>query len=218
MLNICEIFTSIQGESTLAGYLCTFVRLSGCNLRCAWCDTRYSYDNANGDGGGVLMSIDDIVAQVSKTPVELIEITGGEPLLQTDVTALCRELLRLNYKVMIETNGTQNIKTIPQEVRRIIDIKCPDSGHGGSFLADNLKYMTPNDEIKFVLASIDDAVWAKNFCDTHKLLSKCPVTFSPVSRTLPLGRLAGWMAENHVFGIRLGLQLHKVIWGDKRGV
>jgi 7-carboxy-7-deazaguanine synthase len=146
-----------------------------------------------------------------------VEITGGEPLLQADTPILCEELLRLGYKVMLETNGSLDIGAIPRGVHRIVDIKCPGSGQGDSFFVDNLKNLTSNDEIKFVLASIDDAVWAKEFCYTHQLLSICPIIFSPVSKIFPLDKLADWMVKNHVSGVRLGFQLHKTIWGDGRG-
>jgi 7-carboxy-7-deazaguanine synthase len=217
MLNVCEIFTSLQGESTLTGYLCAFIRLSGCNLRCVWCDTRYSYGD-NDAGTPTPMTVNGIIAQISQIPVDLVEITGGEPLLQPDTPVLCKELLRLGYKVMIETNGSRDISVIPREVYRIIDIKCPGSGQSGSFFIDNLKNLSSNDEIKFVLASIDDAVWAKEFCGVHELIHKCSITFSPVSATLPPDKLADWMVKNHISGIRLGLQLHKTIWGNLRGV
>ncbi|MDR3012015.1 MAG: radical SAM protein [Chitinispirillales bacterium] len=213
-LNVCEIFASIQGESTLAGYPCVFVRLAGCNLRCAWCDTSYSHD----DNSGVSTHINDIIGEIAKFPIKLIEITGGEPLLQPSTAALCDELLCRGYQVMIETNGTLDIGAVSNKVRRIVDIKCPGSGCGGSFLIHNLKHLTSNDEIKFVLASIDDAVWAKKFCDEHRITKKCSVTFSPVSSSLPYEKLADWMVENRFDGIRFGVQLHKIIWGERRGV
>jgi 7-carboxy-7-deazaguanine synthase len=214
-LNICEFFTSIQGESALAGYPCTFIRLAGCNLRCVWCDTRYSYDD---DSAVTPMSVNDVIGQISRLPVNLVEITGGEPLLQPGTPALCAELLRRGYQVMVETNGSIDIGVVPKEVRRVVDIKCPDSGSGRSFLIDNLKRLSQNDEAKFVLASISDAVWAKEFCDTHRLTQKCAVTFSPVTSNLPYEKLADWMVEARVNGIKFGIQLHKIIWGGKRGV
>ena len=214
MLDVCEIFVSVQGESTLAGRLCAFTRLAGCNLRCAWCDTAYSYS----PGIGTQMSVDGIIGEIEKFSVKLVEITGGEPLLQADTAALCDELLRRGYEVMVETNGSLDIGAIPKGVRRIVDVKCPDSGSGGSFLVDNINYLDKNDEVKFVIASINDACWAKEFCDLHNIPQKCTAIFSPVSASLPYDKLADWMVENHLADIRLGLQLHKIIWGDKRGV
>ena len=164
------------------------------------------------------MSVDGIIAEISKVLVNLVEITGGEPLLQAEVSALCAELLNRGYRVMIETNGTQDISVISPKVRRVVDIKCPGSGCGDTFFADNLNYITPNDEIKFVLASIEDAVWAKDFCESRGLAKKCPVTFSPVQALLPYDVLADWMTKNSLNDIRFGVQLHKIIWGSRRGV
>jgi len=208
MLNVCEIFASIQGESTRAGRLCVFVRLSGCNLRCVWCDTQYSYGNS-----GVSMSVDEILREVGQYNIKLVEITGGEPLLQPEVVPLCEKLLSGGYDVMVETNGSLDIGVVPKGIKRVVDVKCPDSGSGGSFLIDNLKYINSNDELKFVLASINDAIWARQFCDEHSTISKCQVIFSPVPSSLPYDTLADWMIENKLDGIRLGIQLHKVIWG-----
>jgi len=213
MLNVREIFTSIQGESSLAGCLCTFVRLSGCNLRCAWCDTRYSYADNGGGGSVKAMSVDDILREVGRYGVKLVEITGGEPLLQPEVVPLCEGLLSGGYGVMIETNGSLDIGAIPKGVKRVVDVKCPGSGSGGSFFVDNLKYLDDNDELKFVLASLDDAVWARRFCVEHCVINKCQIIFSPVSSALPYDTLADWMVESRLDGIRLGIQLHKVVWG-----
>lgn len=214
MLNVTEIFTSLQGESTLAGYPCTFVRLAECNLRCAWCDTTYSHDLS----AAKFMTLEEIISEVSKFPVKLVEITGGEPLLQSESVRLCEELLEHGYRVMIETNGSLDISVVPQGVRRIVDVKCPDSGCGGSFLLDNLQHICDNDELKFVVASINDCEWAKNFCASHDLTKTCTVTFSPVNKKLSYNKLADWLIANCTDNIRLGLQLHKIIWGDKRGV
>jgi len=215
MLNVCEIFTSIQGESTRAGCLCTFVRLYGCNLRCKWCDTRYSYGNSSDGKPAEMMSVENILHEVEKRNVKLVEITGGEPLLQADAVMLCETLMSNGYEVMFETNGSLDISVIPKGVRRIVDVKCPGSGSGGNFLVDNLKYINNDDELKFVLASLEDAVWAKKFCDEHGVTHKCQVIFSPVSSSLSYDTLADWMVENRLDGVRLGIQLHKVIWGEK---
>jgi 7-carboxy-7-deazaguanine synthase len=224
MLNVSEIFLSLQGESTQSGRPCSFVRLFGCNLRCAWCDTKY----ARGDGGGVepsSMSVADVIAAVEKLyesavspSPRLVEVTGGEPLLQPETVTLCADLLALGYEVMAETNGSLDIGAFPKGVRRVVDVKCPDSSGGGSFLADNINRLGPGDELKFVLASIDDAVWAAEFCRRHGLADRCPIIFSPAAPPLPYNVLADWMVKTRPSGVRLGVQLHKLIWGGKRGV
>jgi len=213
MLRVCEIFTSIQGESTQAGRLCTFIRLSGCNLRCVWCDSPYAYSVDSGE----LTPIGDVVRTVSGIGVKLVEITGGEPLMQKRTPALCERLLDAGFEVMLETNGSMDISAVPKEVHRIVDVKCPSSGAGGSFMLENIRYLTANDELKFVLVSLHDAEWAKEFCEEHRLTEKCTVIFSPVARNLEYGKLADWMLENRLKDIRFGFQLHKVVWGDKRG-
>ncbi|MDR0330846.1 MAG: radical SAM protein [Chitinispirillales bacterium] len=220
MLTVCEIFFSLQGESTQSGRLCAFVRLRGCNLRCVWCDTAYAYTEP-----GKAMSVDGVVAALEKFfsggasgAPRLVEITGGEPLLQPEVPALCERLLGAGYEVMVETNGSLDISVLPEGVRRIVDVKCPGSGSGGSFFIDNLRHICAGDEVKFVLASIGDAAWADGFCRMHRLAERCAVIFSPVPASLPYSALAEWMAENRTFGARLGVQLHKVIWGDRRSV
>jgi len=231
MLNVSEIFLSIQGESTRCGRPCSFVRLFGCNLRCAWCDTVYARgDEADGGASSQasVMSVPDVIAAVEKlysgggkAAVEsprLVEITGGEPLLQPETPALCAALSALGYEVMVETNGALNIGVLPPAVRRVVDVKCPGSGEAGSFFIDNVKHLSHNDELKFVLASIDDAVWAAEFCDRHALADRCPIIFSPVPSLLPYDVLAKWMIGARPVGVRLGIQLHKVIWGDARGV
>ncbi|MCL2182559.1 MAG: radical SAM protein [Chitinispirillia bacterium] len=214
MLRVCEIFTSIQGESTHAGRLCTLVRLSGCNLRCVWCDSPFSYAMDSGK----MMHIAEIVRTVGDLGARLVELTGGEPLMQPRVAVLCEKLLAGGYEVLVETNGSKDISILPAGVGRIVDIKCPGSGSSGSFLMDNLKHLNRGDEVKFVVASLDDAVWAKDFCKKHGIAERCAVMFSPVARNLPYNKLAEWMVANRLSNIRFGFQLHKVIWGDKRRV
>jgi 7-carboxy-7-deazaguanine synthase len=229
MLKISEIFLSLQGESTQSGRLCSFVRLFGCNLRCVWCDTRYADGSDVNFNEPSLMSVPDVVAAIEnlysddaaggEKETRLIEITGGEPLLQPDTAALCADLLAMGCEVMVETNGSLNIGALPPGVRRVVDVKCPDSGAGGSFLADNINHIGPNDELKFVLASIDDAVWAAEFCSRHGLTGRrCPIIFSPASPSLPYEALADWMVKTRPAGVRFGIQLHKLIWGGRRGV
>jgi 7-carboxy-7-deazaguanine synthase len=168
------------------------------------------------------MRVDDIIAELEKLysgapkTRRLAEVTGGEPLSQPETAELCGRLLAAGYEVMVETNGSLNISVLPEGVSRIIDVKCPGSGEGGSFLADNINHIRSDDELKFVLASIDDAIWAKGFCDKNGLIGRCPITFSPAAPLLPYKALAGWMVENRLDGIRFGIQLHKAIWGDER--
>jgi 7-carboxy-7-deazaguanine synthase len=214
MLRICEVFTSIQGESTHAGRLCTFVRLAGCNLRCVWCDSPFSYAMDAGE----LIPISEIYNTVGETGVTLVGITGGEPLIQPRVAVFCEKLLDGGYDVMVETNGSMDISILPKGVHRIVDIKCPGSGSGGTFILDNLEYLNKNDEVKFILASLNDADWANEFCEKHAISEKCPVTFTPEPRNLSYDKLANWMVDNRLKDIRFGFQLHKIIWGDKRGV
>jgi len=231
MLTVSEIFLSIQGESTQCGRLCSFVRLFGCNLRCVWCDTKYARGDGGdgGDGGDASsMSVPDVIAAVgelysggetaaARVP-RLVEITGGEPLLQPETADLCAGFLALGYEVMVETNGTLDIAVLPPGVRRVVDVKCPGSGEGSGFLTYNIDRIGPGDELKFVLASIDDAVWAAEFCVRRGLAGRCPIIFSPAAPSLPYNILAEWMVKARPAGVRLGIQLHKVIWGDKRGV
>ncbi len=225
MLTVSEIFLSVQGESTRWGRPCSFVRLFGCNLRCVWCDTKYARDG--GDGVATAMSVPDVIAAVEglysgkggqKEEGRLVEITGGEPLLQPETPDLCAGLLSLGYEVMVETNGSLDICVLPPGVRRVVDVKCPDSGEGGVFLTDNIGLMGPSDELKFVVASISDAIWAADFCDRHALAARCPIIFSPVASLLPYDALAEWMVKTRPTGVRMAVQLHKVIWGDRRGV
>jgi 7-carboxy-7-deazaguanine synthase len=209
MLNVCEIFSSVQGESSRSGHLCVFVRLSGCNLKCSWCDTRYACDEP-----GRPMKYLEVMDEVDKYRINLVEITGGEPLLQPDVIHLCRNLLEEEFTVLVETNGSQDISILPKGVHRIVDVKCPGSGMADSFLMDNLNHLNEGDELKFVLASIDDAEWAIKFCVDHDYVNVGEVIFSPVSSTLPYNVLADWMVDNKLSGVKIGVQLHKILWND----
>lgn len=206
-LQITEIFHSIQGESTFAGEPCVFVRLTGCNLRCRWCDTEYAFH------GGERMSVDDIVAKVRAFPCRRVEITGGEPLLQPlGVKALAERLLADNYAVMIETSGERDLAPVPETVVKIVDVKCPGSGEGGSFRSSNLALLRPWDELKFVIASRDDYDFARNFAETHRCAHRAgAILFSPVFGRLEARDLAQWMLRDGVEA-RLGLQIHKFIW------
>jgi 7-carboxy-7-deazaguanine synthase len=222
---ITEIFKSVQGEGTRAGLPCVFVRLTGCNLRCTWCDTAYAFH------GGKKASVEEVLARVDElcgrngeqagasAAVPLVELTGGEPLLQKEIYPLAEELLRRGYTVMIETSGEQYVGELPPEVIKIVDVKCPDSGEAESFDIKNLEAVDGKDEMKFVLSTRRDYEFARDFVKEHKLADKVrAVLFSPVFAD-PNGRWEGLEAKTLVewiladgLPVRLGLQLHKFIW------
>ena len=233
---VTEIFRSIQGEGTRAGLPCVFVRLTGCNLRCVWCDTAYAFH------GGEKKTLDDVLREVRSLAaapshnghppgraIELVEITGGEPLLQPEVGPLAGRLLAEGYTVMIETSGERDISPasgLPVEVIKIVDVKCPDSGEFGTFDMSNLDALDAKDEIKFVLASRRDFEFARDFTREHRLAARVrQVIFSPVHPGpegswpgLESRQLAEWILAEGL-PVRLGLQLHKFIWpADARGV
>lgn len=211
MLNICELFKSIQGESTHAGRVCAFVRLSGCNLNCSYCDTQYAFER------GTPRHLDEIVRDVEGLECELVEITGGEPLLQDETPELCERLLSAGHTVLVETNGSLDITRLPRGCIRIVDIKCPGSGMEGSFLAGNIEALGGCDECKTVLCDKRDFEWALAFVRTHRLHEKCAVLFTPAHGMLEPRQLAEWILQSNA-PVRLGLQLHKVIWGNRKGV
>ena len=212
MLEVCEIFRSIQGESTHAGRVCVFVRLSGCNLSCTWCDTVYAETERQA------MTVDAVVETVRGFGTTLVELTGGEPLLQADAVELCARLCDAGYTVLVETNGSQSIAGLDERVRRIVDVKTPGSGCGTSFLMTNLPLIAPGDELKFVCGGRDDVEWSLAFVREHSLCDIATVIFSPVMGICDPADLAAWILGSGEDRIRLGLQLHKVIWGDARGV
>ena len=219
-MQITEIFRSIQGESTYAGLPCIFVRLTGCNLRCVWCDTAYAFH------GGKKMTVDEVMAEVRKLSerdgkrvVTLVELTGGEPLLQKEVLPLADRLLEDRYRVLIETSGERYIGELPPAVVRVVDVKCPDSGEGGTFNMENLGALGSHDQVKFVLAGRDDYEWAREFLKSHRLEKKVEaVIFSPVFGKLEARPLADWILADGL-PVRMGMQLHKFIWDpETRGV
>jgi 7-carboxy-7-deazaguanine synthase len=207
---ITEIFKSIQGESSYAGLPCSFVRTTGCNLRCVWCDTAYAFY------GGKEMSVAEIVGAIEPHQCELVEITGGEPLLQKEVPELATELLRRNHKVLIETSGAQDVSFLPKEVVKIMDIKCPDSGMMENTDWGNLERLSSKDEIKFVIGSRKDFDWASSILNKYQLHRKNLVLFSPVYRTMPPEQLAEWILADKV-PVRFQIQLHKILWGETPG-
>jgi 7-carboxy-7-deazaguanine synthase len=223
---ITEIFKSIQGEGTRAGLPCIFVRLTGCNLRCTWCDTAYAFH------GGAKMSVAEVATRVDQLAgriaddagnsvfaVPLVELTGGEPLLQEEIYPLAEQLLNLGYTVMIETSGERFIGKLPREVIKIVDVKCPDSGEADTFEMCNLDALSQNDEIKFVLSTRRDYEFAREFTVQHNLRERVhQVLFSPVFEGpegkwpgLEARKLVEWMLEDSL-PVRLGLQLHKFVW------
>ncbi len=209
-LSISEIFFSLQGESTLAGKPCLFIRLAGCDLRCAWCDTSYALES------GTRMTLSRIMEEVRKYPVRLVELTGGEPLLQENSYLLMGLLLDEGRKVMLETGGHRTIAKVDRRIKIIYDIKCPGSGMSDRNMWENLLLLKPSDEIKFVIASEADYRWAENVIREYSLGSRHEILFSPVSGVINPRDLAEWILRDNL-PVRMQLQLHRVIWGDERG-
>ena len=207
-LLISEIFTSIQGESNYAGKVFFFIRLAVCNLDCSYCDTKYAFDKEKAS----VLSINEIVEQAVRSGISLVEITGGEPLLQKNVLSLCDELIENGLSVLMETNGSLLISDINPKVTRIIDCKCPSSGESGKMNFDNFSYMSANDEVKFVLVNEEDYIYAKSVISRHKLTNITQkILFSPVLGKLEPKLLSKWMIRDKS-SARLQLQLHKIIW------
>lgn len=208
-LRVNEIFHSIQGESTRVGLPTTFVRLTGCPLRCVWCDTEYAFS------GGTAMTIAEVLGRVAEIGCRTICVTGGEPLAQKACPPLLTALCDARYSVSMETSGTLDIAAVDQRVSRIVDLKAPDSGEADKNLWSNLDQLTGRDELKIVLASEADYAWAKSVVATRRLAECCPVLFSPVFGSLDPAHLAEWILRDHL-PVRLQLQMHRVIWGDER--
>jgi 7-carboxy-7-deazaguanine synthase len=210
---VTEIFKSIQGESTFAGLPCAFVRLTGCNLRCHWCDTAYAFH------GGQKMALEEVLVKVRELGGRLVEITGGEPLLQKDVYPLTKQLMAEDYQVLIETSGERFVGELPPAAVKIIDVKCPGSGESGKFCLDNLAVLDHKDQVKFVILDEADYLYARGFLARHDLRRKVgEVIFSPVFGPISPRTLAEWILRDKL-EVRLGLQLHKFIWEpNARGV
>ncbi len=220
-MQITEIFKSIQGESTHAGLPCVFVRLTGCNLRCSWCDSEYTFT------GGHRMALEEVLKEVEQLSPGggLVEITGGEPMLQErEVVPLMQRLLDAGYRVMIETSGERPLEKVPKAVAKIVDVKCPNSGEANTFHVENLETLGPNDEVKFVISDRVDYEFARDFAARYHLANRVgAVLFSPAFRKDARGtrtashclldpqELAEWMLADDV-PARLGLQIHKFIW------
>lgn len=207
-----EIFRSIQGESTYAGLPTTFIRTTGCNLRCSWCDTKYAYENGTG------MTVVDITDKVKRLGSGLVEITGGEPLLQEGVGGLARHLLDSGFNVMIETNGSIDIGKIDKRATIVMDVKCPGSGMSERMRWENLDVLDRKDQVKFVIADRADYVWTLDLLGRYKRLLDQTILFSPAFGLMPPDDLASWILEDNI-DVRLQLQTHKYIWGpNRRGV
>jgi 7-carboxy-7-deazaguanine synthase len=220
-MQITEIYKSLQGESTHAGLPCVFVRLTGCNLRCVWCDSEYTFQ------GGRKMSSEEVWSEVTRLSPSggLVEITGGEPMLQErELVPLMLQLLEAGYRVLLETSGERPLEHVPAEVIKIVDVKCPDSGEANTFYIENIETLTAQDEVKFVLSSCVDYEFARDFTHRHRLAERVnAVLFSPAFRKDATGardsshclldpqELAEWMLADDV-PARLGLQMHKFIW------
>ena len=207
-IQITEIYTSVQGESSFAGLPCTFIRLTGCPLRCRWCDTVYSFQ------GGKALKINEIMAEVKELGVNLVELTGGEPLAQASVFPLMQELVQQEYDVLIETGGSETIENVPQQVHLIMDIKCPGSGMVERNRFSNLDLLKSSDEIKFVVADAEDFAWAHSLCQKHSLYDRFNVLYSPAFGLVEPKLLVEWMLEVKT-PARLNLQQHKYIWSPR---
>ena len=210
-LRIVEIFHSLQGESSRVGLPTVFVRLTGCPLRCGYCDTEYAFH------GGSTQSFDEILATVASYQAQYVCVTGGEPLAQKGCHDLLKMLCDAGYKVSIETSGAMDIAQVDERVSVIMDIKTPGSGEERKNLWSNIAALSAKDEVKFVLVDRADYDWAKQILVQYDLTSICPLLFSPVYKTLPPADLAAWVLEDHL-PVRMQVQLHKILWGEKAGV
>ena len=212
MLKVAEIFASVQGETSYSGYPFAFVRLTGCNLRCRYCDTTYAYD------GGDDFPVDEIVSRVKLFGVSRAMVTGGEPLLQPETPLLVRALLDLGWTVLVETNGTVSLSSLDPRAVKVMDVKCPGSGEERRTLWENFGHLTARDEVKFVIGSEDDYRYARDVISKYANGRDFKVLMSPAFGLLAPERLAGWMIGDAI-DARFQLQLHKLVWGpDRRGV
>ncbi|MEK9628255.1 MAG: radical SAM protein [Nitrospinota bacterium] len=210
MLKINEIYLSVQGESSHTGLPCIFVRLTGCNLRCSWCDTAHAFYE------GKKMSIDEAIQEVEKFGIKLVEVTGGEPLMQENVFPFMQKLLDKDYKVMLETGGSLSLEKVPEKVIKIMDLKCPGSGEQEKNNFDNLKFLSSHDEVKFVILDRKDYEWSRETINKYKISETSQVLLSPVFDKLELKELTKWILEDRLH-VRLQTQLHKIIW-DKNTI
>ena len=210
-LRITEIFCSLQGESRSTGWPTTFIRLTGCPLRCGYCDTAYAFK------GGEWFSIKEILQRVDDMGVSHVTVTGGEPLAQKASLELLAALCDLDYKVSLETSGSLDISDVDPRVARVVDIKTPGSLEQDKNLWENLHDLKSSDQLKFVICDREDYEWSKRLMDQHHLQQRCEVLFSPAYDVLPATQLANWILEDRL-PVRFQIQLHKVLWGEKQGV
>jgi 7-carboxy-7-deazaguanine synthase len=209
-LRITEIFYSRQGEASRVGLPTVFIRLTGCPLRCTWCDTTYSFT------GGEMLTEAAVLAEVARYPARQVCVTGGEPLAQKECLLLLSALCDAGYDVSLETSGALDIAPVDPRVARIMDLKAPDSGEAGKNLWANLACLNARDEIKIVIASREDYEWARDAVHLHRLDTRCPVLFSPAQGSLEPALLAEWILEDGL-PVRFQLQLHKLLWGNMKG-
>ena len=212
MLSVCETFSSIQGESTRAGKPCFFIRLAGCSCSCSYCDTEYA------KAPGKAYRIDELAELARASGLKLVEVTGGEPMEQAETPLLCRRLLDEGFEVLLETNGTLPLDAVPPGVRRIVDCKLPSSGMAERNDVRNYAILNADDEIKFVVGSREDFDHAVKVIEAHRLTERgCELLVSPVWGKVEFSELAEWVLESGL-PLRMQLQLHKLVWGDRRGV
>ncbi|HEX5675244.1 MAG TPA: 7-carboxy-7-deazaguanine synthase QueE [Azonexus sp.] len=209
-LRLTEVFLSLQGETSRAGLPTVFIRLTGCPLRCRWCDTPYSFQ------GGETVTLNSILTRVAIYGVSTVCVTGGEPLAQKNCPTLLSALCDAGYSVSLETSGALDVGMVDPRVSRIVDIKPPESGEEARNRWENIAHLTPRDEIKFVLASRADYEWAREVMRSQKLDQVCPILFSPVQGELPPAQLAEWVLADRL-PVRMQVQLHKILWGNTPG-
>jgi len=211
-LRIIEIYPSIQGESTWAGLPCVFIRLAGCNLRCTWCDSEFTFT------GGEHQSVEDVVREACSFEIDVVEVTGGEPLAQRQAIVLMERLIARGKTVLLETSGSIDISAVPKGVQIIMDLKCPDSGEVEANLWSNLEHLDERGQIKFVIGSRKDYEWARSVCEERELVERFEVLFSPAYGLIDPAKMVEWMLADRL-NARLQVQMHKVIWPpDARGV
>ena len=211
-LKVNEIYYSIQGESSYTGLPCIFIRLTYCNLRCTYCDSEYTFHDGNN------MSINDILETIRQYSCKLVEVTGGEPLVQKECITLLKKLVDLDYEVLLETSGSLTIKDVPKQVINIIDFKCPSSGMKKKNHWDNINYLKPNDEVKFIIEDREDYEWAKMKIRQYNLNKKSKILMSPSYNKIEEKEIVDWILKDNL-NVKFQIQLHKIIWKDTdRGV